>query len=379
MRQGVKRLGRNSQQAKSGKKSTIFQFVTAVSYGDAITNHCLAIRDALQSWGYRSEIYAQHVDPRLGREARSLHEWTLPPDAPVRAIFHYSIGSQVTAFVRRLADIRLILIYHNITPAHYFVGVNHLLVELLKKGRADLPSFVTRTILALGVSEYNQLELAEAGFSNTGVLPIMIDFDQYDRVSSSRRLARFRQDGWTNLLSVGRIAPNKRQEDVIKTFYYYKRINPKSRLFLVGSFEGTERYYTWLRRLVDELELPDVHFAGLVDFDDLVNYYRLAHVYVSMSEHEGFGVPFLESMHFSVPILAYATTAVPYTLANSGVLIHQKSYPVIAEIVHLLASEGTVREQIIRRQHERLTDFSPTATRALLKEYIESVFGPGAR
>ncbi|HID63740.1 MAG TPA: glycosyltransferase [Anaerolineae bacterium] len=373
----MKRLGRNSQQAESGRKTTIFQFVTAVSYGDAITNHCLAIRDALQSWGYCSEIYAQHVDPRLAREARSLHEWTLPRGAPVRAIFHYSIGSQVTVFVRGLVDVRLILIYHNITPARYFVGVNPPLVELLKKGRADLSSFAPRTILALGASEYNRLELAEAGFSNTGVLPIMIDFDQYDRVSSSRRLARFRQDGWTNLLSVGRIAPNKRQEDVIKTFYYYKRINPRSRLFLVGSFEGTERYYTWLRRLVDELELSDVYFTGLVDFDTLVNYYRLAHVYVSMSEHEGFGVPLVESMHFDVPVLAYAATAVPYTLADSGVLVREKSFPVVAEAVHLLASNGAFREQVVRRQRQRLADFSIERTTSLLKGYVESAFGLG--
>jgi glycosyltransferase involved in cell wall biosynthesis len=371
-------LGRDTRPAKDDKKPTIFQFVTAVSYGDAITNHCLEIRDALRSWGYCSEIYAQHVDPRLSREARSLQEWTLPAGASVHAIYHYSIGSQVTAFVRRLAKARLILIYHNITPAHYLEGVNPLMVELLKKGRADLPMFAPRTALALGVSEYNRLELAEAGFANTGILPIMIDFGQYDRVSSSRRLARSRRDGRTNLLSVGRIVPHKRQEDVIKAFYHYKRINPTSRLFLVGSFEGTERYYNWLRELVDELELSDVHFTGLVNFDDLVNYYRLAHVYVSMSEHEGFGVPFLESMHFGVPILAYAATAVPYTLADSGVLVREKSFPVIAEILHLLISNTSFQQQVIRQQRQRLTEFSLTKTKALLRRYVESAFGLGA-
>lgn len=372
-----KRWNNKLRQMGKNKKPTIFQFVTAISYGDAITNHCLEIRDALRGWGCRSEIYAQHVDPRLARKAHSLHEWTLPADAPVQAIYHYSIGSQVTAFVRRL-EARLILIYHNVTPAHYYEGVNPLMVELLKKGRADLPTFAPQTALALGDSEYNRLELAQAGFDNTGVLPIMINFEQYSRVPASRKLARFRQDGRTNLLFVGRIAPNKRQEDVIKVFHYYKRINPNSRLFLVGSFEGTERYYTWLRRLVDELGLSDVHFAGLVDFDDLVNYYRLAHAYVSMSEHEGFGVPFLESMHFGVPILAYATTAVPYTLADSGVLAREKSLPVIAEALHLLTTDGAFREQVIRRQRQRLAEFALDKTRARLEEYVESAFGSDA-
>ncbi|UCC62307.1 MAG: glycosyltransferase [Anaerolineae bacterium] len=277
-----------------------------------------------------------------------------------------------------MANARLIMIYHNITPAHYFEGVNPLIVELLKKGRSDLSTLAPRTTLALGDSEYNRLELVEAGFEKTGVLPIMINFDRYDRVPPSRKLARLRQDEWTNLLFVGRVAPHKRQEDVIKTFYHYKRINPQSRLFLVGSFRGAERYYTWLRRLVDELGLADIRFTGLVDFSNLVNYYRLAHVYVSMSEHEGFGVPFLESMYFDIPVVAYAATAVPHTLDNSGVLVREKSFPVIAEVVHILASDDVFREQIIRRQRQRLAGFAMDRTRALLKEYVESAFGSGA-
>ncbi len=357
------------------RKPTIYQFAAAVSYGDAITDYCLAIRDALHSWGYRCEIYAEHVGSRLSQEAHSLQEWALPNDVPVCGIYHYSIGSQVTALIRRLTNARLILVYHNLTPAHYFEDVNPLMVELLKKGQSDLPTLIPRTVLALGVSEYNRLELVEAGFDRTGVLPIALDFERYDRVPTSRKLAHFRQDGWTNLLTVGRIVPNKRQEDVIKVFYYYKHINPRSRLFLVGSFSGTERYYTWLRRLVDELSLPDVHFTGLVDFEELVNHYRLAHVYVSMSEHEGFGVPFLESMHFGVPILAYAATAVPYTLADCGMLVQEKCFPVIAEALHLLLTDATFRERIIHRQRERLADFSLEKTRALLQEYIEMAFG----
>jgi len=349
-----------------------------MSYGDAITNHCLQIRESLQSWGYRSEIYAQHVDSQLSRQVRSLQEWALPANAPVCGIYHYSIGSQLTAFVRRLANARLIMIYHNITPAHYFEGVNPLIVEMLKKGRADLSTLAPRTTLALGDSEYNRLELVEAGFGKTGVLPIMINFDRYDRVPPSRKLAGLRQDGWTNLLFVGRVAPHKRQEDVIKTFYHYKRINPRSRLFLIGSFRGAERYYTWLRRMVDELGLTEVHFTGLVDFSNLVNYYRLAHVYVSMSEHEGFGVPFLESMYFDIPVVAYAATAVPHTLDNSGVLVREKSFPVIAEVVHMLASDDVFREQIIRRQRQRLAGFATNRTRALLREYVESAFESGA-
>ena len=50
-------------------------------------------------------------------------------------------------------------------------------------------------------------------------------------------------NGKTTLLFVGRVIPNKKFEDVIKTFHFYrKRFNPNSQLILAGDYRGMERY-----------------------------------------------------------------------------------------------------------------------------------------
>ncbi len=62
-------------------------------------------------------------------------------------------------------------------------------------------------------------------------------------------MKRFR-DGRTNVLFVGRVAPNKKIEDLILAFkWYHQTLNPYSRLLLVGSPRSASRYYIMLRML----------------------------------------------------------------------------------------------------------------------------------
>lgn len=81
------------------------------------------------------------------------------------------------------------------------------------------------------------------------VLPILIPFDDYAKTPSQQVIDRY-SDGYTNLIFTGRIAPNKRQEDVIRAFYDYKKFyNPKSRLILVGGHNGMGAVLPPLKKL----------------------------------------------------------------------------------------------------------------------------------
>ena len=84
---------------------------------------------------------------------------------------------------------------------------------------------------------------------------------------------------------------------MIETFYYYKKyINPKSRLILAGSYADVGKYHEKLELFARKLELTDVIFTGQIRFDEILAYYRLADVFLCMSEHEGFCVPLVEAM-----------------------------------------------------------------------------------
>ncbi|VVB67330.1 D-inositol-3-phosphate glycosyltransferase [uncultured archaeon] len=350
----------------------IHQILPSFSYGDAIGNYALEIRDTLRAWGYESEIYAQYIHARLHNSAKLYTKYLKVSSPQNILIYHLSIGSDISQFVRNLPD-KKVLLYHNITPPTFFGGINDGLAHVAKSGRDELKQYAGIVDLALGISEYNQKELIDLGFRRTGVLPIILDLDKYAQEPDGRIIKKF-SDDFTNFIFVGRISPNKKQEDIIKIFYYYNKfVDPRSRLFLVGSYSGMDFYRHKLLNLIRKLELENVYITGQVEFRAMLAYYKLADVFISMSEHEGFCVPLLESMHFKIPIVAYNSTAIPYTLNGAGILINKKKYDEIAEMIYILVNDRGLRERIIQKQCSRLEDFKKPKIEAALKQYISDL------
>jgi glycosyltransferase involved in cell wall biosynthesis len=100
-------------------------------------------------------------------------------------------------------------------------------------------------------------------------------------------------------------------------------------------------------------------------------FYKLADVYVCMSEHEGFCIPLVEAMHYNVPVLAYASSGMPFTLGQAGVLFNRKYHPVIAEMAEEVISNQALRQQLIAGQRTRLADFAPDRSRAQFRATLE--------
>ena len=281
----------------------VHQFATSLTYGDAISDEMMEIRKVLREAGYGSEIFVRFLDPQTAGLVRDYREYTrfCPPDNVV--IFHFSIGSPVSKLFFRVPD-RKIMIYHNITPHDFFLDYHRILARECYKGRLEMRLFADKVDLALGDSDFNRRELERPGIAPTGVLPILMDFEKFDGPGDPVVRDMF-DDGKTTILFVGRVIPNKRFEDVLKVFHFYKKkFNPESRLILAGDHRGLERYLAALQDLIGRLGLQDVHLTGHIDFPSSLAYYRLADVYLSLSEHEGFGVPLLEAFHKKIPVVA---------------------------------------------------------------------------
>jgi len=347
------------------------QFISDLVYGDAAAADCLALHRLFLRQGFRAQIYAGRIDSHHAELAQSYEQYARQDGDLL--IFHYTAWSEVAQLLLRQRW-PLVLMYHNITPPEYFHGSDPQAEARARRGREELANFAPQTLLALGKSEYSRRELEAAGFPRTGVLPIALDFTPLHGPPNAQILRLFR-DGYVNLLTVGRVVPNKKPEDIIKILYHYKRqINPKARLFLVGAHDAAGPYCRWLTALIERLRLSaDVHFTGQVAFPDLLAYYRLADVYVSMSEHEGFGVPLVESMYLGVPIIAYAAAAVPFTMGDAGILVHQKNYAAIAEMIHLVITNQKLRQRLIAQGQQRAQDFSPEKVQAQLAAHLGEV------
>ena len=136
----------------------VHQFLTSYSYGDAIGNEALEIRDFL-----RSKASTPRSSPCISIRATptrcaTTSTTTVFPRPATRCIYHFSIGSPVTKKFLRLRD-RKVIIYHNITPYHFFLDFHRILAKDCFKGRLELKSLAGEVDLALGDSEYNRQEL----------------------------------------------------------------------------------------------------------------------------------------------------------------------------------------------------------------------------
>jgi glycosyltransferase involved in cell wall biosynthesis len=338
----------------------LHQVSVGAAPGDAITDMALLLRSWLREQGYASELYALHIHPDLAREVRPVGAYRPGPNEQW-VIYHHSIGSPVADQLAALAP-RLMLIYHNVTPPEFFAQVNPALAQEMILGREQLARLVPRTGLALGVSAYNADELRGAGFAPVDVLPLMLDEREYQTAPDPAVAARWAGRG-PRLLFVGRLVPHKRQEDVIKLLYYLRRADPGALLWLAGD-PWLPEYAAWLHELVRDLRLEDaIHFLGKVPAADLVNYYRLADLYVSMSEHEGFGKPLVESMYLGLPVMAYAAGGIPGTLGPAGVQFHHKHFEGLAELAHQLVSDQALRQRLIAGQCQQAAAFLAPAVR----------------
>lgn len=350
----------------------IHQFATSLTYGDAISDEMMEIQKALKKKGFRSEIFTRFTEPRMAKYAKDFKEYKRFSSPENAVIFHFSIGSPVSKMFFRIPDKR-IMIYHNITPHEFFLDTHRILSRECYKGRLEIKLFVDKVDLALGDSEFNRRELESLGYSSTGVLPLLIDFSKFDG-KPDPVVRKIYANGKFTILFVGRVIPNKKFEDAIKTFAIYKKyFNPDSQLLLVGDFRGMERYFAALKALVDELELSDVHFPGRIDFAELLAYFRLADVYLSMSEHEGFGVPLVESFYLGLPVVAYAAGAVEETMNGGGILLREKDFAKAAALLDTLQREDSFRSAVVASQKKALEKFSGDSVSAILLGHIEKV------
>lgn len=349
------------------RRSAVHQVLGALHPGDAVGNEAFAIRRHLRAAGLGSEIFAGWIDPRLDLEAHPLGEFAAADAPDAVCLYHFSPGSPAGRVALAAAG-PLVLDYHNVTPARFFTGYSREAARLAARAGDELRELAPATALALAKSSFSLGDLVEAGFPRASRLPFVRDTER--AVAPSPVFRRLYSDGRTNVLSVGRLAPNKRVEDLLRTFaVLQRRMIPKSRLLLVGD-TGIGAYVRALERLARDLRLQHVVFCGHVEEDELQAAYGLADVYVSLSEHEGYGVPLVEAVLAGVPVVARDAGAVAETLGGAGVLVRDPRPDLVAGLVEKVVGDPGLRRSVLTGQEAvarriRGTDYGTLVREAL--------------
>jgi glycosyltransferase involved in cell wall biosynthesis len=351
----------------------VHQWVPSAHHGDAVGDQARRLRDLCREWGHESDLFAINVDPDLDGDVQS---WDAPEarDGDV-TILHFATASPMSAAFGRLPGARL-LAYHNVTPARFFAPYDAGLARTSATAREELAALADRVDLAVGASAYSRRELDELGFTRTDVLPILVDLDRLRTAPAVPALERLLQDGFANILFVGRIAPQKRLDHHVHLAQHYMRyVDAYYRFIFVGRYDVVPGYFEAVQAMVQTFKIPAERFwfTGPVPERELAAYYRNAHAYVSLSEHEGFCVPLVEAMAMDVPVLAYADTAVPDTLGGAGVAFQPKDLELAAELLGGLVYDEPFRNAVLAGQRARVRDFDRSRIEPAFRAMLETV------
>lgn len=354
----------------------IVQLTPAFSVGDAVGENAVALCKYFRKQGLDSWIESPDI--------KTPHPWVKKLDiAGLKGlderdvvIYHVAVA---TPYAQVFLGLRAkkVIISHNVTPPEFYSPYSPSIAELLKKTLDEIKFFVEnkdRIELFVGVSDYNSSMLKEMG-AEAVTVPLVIDWSRFEGEESPYLKEIFRDDK-KNFLFVGRVVPNKKIEDLIKFVFYYKEmVSPAVRLIIAGNKNALPKYTFALYDLAFRFHLSDdeVVFTGWIEDDELRSLYRVADLFVSASEHEGFGVPFVEAFYFGVPVLAYRAAAVPETVGDAGLLLETKRPDIWGEAANIILTNKNLREELINKGKKRVNELRSLQPERKLFELITSL------
>jgi glycosyltransferase involved in cell wall biosynthesis len=334
--------------------SGIHLFVPMLHLRDAVGEHTRTLRDQLVADGVDCRIYIETADKDTVAETRPYLEYE--DDAQPGDVLVYQMATR-SVMVKWLASRPepVVVNYHSLTPDEYFAPWNDWIARHQAEATIELRDLAPTAALGIGVSEFDAGELRAGGYRDVVVIPIAnvrIPPTPADPAAVAA-LARQAGDG-PRWLSVGRLAPNKAHQDTIAALFVARSTtSPDARLTIVGS--PTEPTYAKaLHRYAARLGISgSVDFVSRISDAELSAHYVSADVLVMLSEHEGFGVPLVEAMLHGLPVVAYASGAVPEVVGDAGILLDTKGPRLVAETVTALLGDAARREALVARGRAR--------------------------
>ena len=362
----------------AGGPVAVHQFIPTLNPHDATGTHTLKLRDALRAAGWQSEIFAEAIHDDLAELAYK--HWMYPEHAARGdvAIYQFTTSSAVAPYLAE-HGMPLILDYHNFTGPEYFDGWEPVSVQRAARAADELALLAPQAVLGLAKSRFSEEELRRAGCRRTAVVPVLADYRRVTAAPDPRvaaELARLHADGGADILFVGRIVSSKAQHDLVKALWAYRRLyDPRARLHLVGGTSSYE-YSKALLGFVHDLGLTGaVRITGEVSDASLAAHFAAADVYLSLSAHEGFGVPLVEAMVAGVPVVTRGAGAVADTVADAALLLAAADPTYVAAALHRACTDDRLRAVLIAAGRRRAAELSGDAVAASLVAAIAAVVG----
>lgn len=159
------------------------------------------------------------------------------------------------------------------------------------------------------------------------------------------------------LLYVGNAYPHKNLDFLLRAFKVLYQEDQSLRLVLVGQ---EDYFYRQIKDLDFEL-FPNnspVIFTGYVPDNELEILYQQALLYVFPSLYEGFGLPPLEAMAKSCPVLSSQAASMPEILGSAAMYFDPRDQADFLKKSRELISNEVLRLELIERGREQVKKYS---------------------
>jgi glycosyltransferase involved in cell wall biosynthesis len=354
--------------------------------GDAIGNFNLQIRSYLDGLDVPCRLYAAHYDESQNLNIAPYDDFFDEYTESDVLLCHFSIYEERNERLRAVCIPKAVY-YHGITPPHYFESYDKVTAENCARGLMQFDCFRDFDFFVAN-SKYNLDQLLDRICENdeglrrklssaSAVCPPFITSAQSDW---NRIVRPGKHENDCALLYVGRIAPHKCVHELFELLDALVNRGVDASLHIVGSCAAPS-YCVVLENLMAGEYLPirdRIFLHGHVPPVELDRLYSASDVFVTMSEHEGFCVPLVEAMHFSMPILAKGAGAIPETLSGAGKVVNGGDYDAMADYIAKLADDN-VKSGIIAQQDSVYRQLMKASDGSIILHVLEKLLQKRAK
>lgn len=236
--------------------------------------------------------------------------------------------------------------------------------------------FHRRVIFVSGAARMAMARIAHRGRVPPGwtVLPNIVDartrVARIDESVTVARIAALKAEGWRVLLFIGRIARQKRWEDLISAARLLERQAPTCMLVMIG--DGPERGR--LESALGRSSLPNIEFLG-PDPNPMPSL-ALADALVLTSLYEAWPTVILEAFQLGVPVIAYDCPSGPREMLGAagerGWLVGESVADLALAITACLAADTSELDRTRIRAAGYAERFLPVLAAKEWKTFLES-------
>jgi glycosyltransferase involved in cell wall biosynthesis len=354
---------------------SVNQLIIGSSRRDAITNMALELHQALES-KFDASVYSYFPPGQsLNGEVLCFSDIPIGSSEDI-LVYHSSFGLEDVTKQLLARPERIVLVYHNITPAEFYADCDPVFAEQLAWGRRELELIRHKVILAFADSQFNADDLSNYGYSDVNVIPVGLNPRRLDGVATSQNflgeLAQKFPSGY--VLFVSQLLQHKRAELAIEMVHLLRSV---WRLDVGLVIAGPIRMPNYLRELeILRKRLPESHvlFTGETTEEQLATLYRACSVYVGTSEHEGLSIPPLEAMANGAPVVVRAAGAVSETVKAAAIVIPLESgIGEFASAVARVITDTSLRNDLVSKGYARVSEIESVDSSSNFVSLIEKL------